>query len=276
LSALLARHDFRARRRLGQNFLVDRNILEKILDAVDLSRDDSILEIGAGAGTLTAALGRWARRVITVETDRRLSPILAETVGGLPQVTVVMSDFLEVDLDSLLTGDETWKVVGNLPYYVTTPIIERLIEHRQRFSRWVLMMQREVAERLTASPGGKAYGSLTVFVQAYCQLSVVGKVSPTCFLPQPEVHSSLLRFDVRPEPAVAAAARPFFFQVVRAAFGQRRKRIANALAGSTLGLEKTAIEALLARLELPADARAEQLSIEQFGRLTEAIEETRP
>ena len=292
LASLLARYEIRPSKHRGQNFLIDRNILDRILEAAETASRDSVLEIGAGVGTLTQAMARQARKVLAVEIDRRFLPVLQETVGSFPSVELIMKDFLTLDLVSVLGSHPSpkWKVVGNLPYYITTPILERLIEDRRLFRLAVVMMQKEVGERIVAAPGSKDYGSLSVFIQCFCQVEILRRVSKSCFFPPPQVDSVLVRLTMRRKPAVAIAERPIFSRVVRAAFGQRRKILANALSGdANLGISKQEAAACLdqagiagsrracpARLGVAGERsrRAEELSLAEFAALAKAIEQT--
>jgi 16S rRNA (adenine1518-N6/adenine1519-N6)-dimethyltransferase len=270
LLAVLAEHGFRLRHHLGQNFLVDRNVLNKVVAAAELELEDRVLEIGAGAGTLTRELAGAAGRTVAIEIDPDLRVILEEAVIGEP-VEVIEGDVLKLDLGRILAADgRPWKVVANLPYYITTPVIERLLEVRERISRIVLMVQKEVAARLTAGPGTKDYGALTVFVQSYAAVRLAAAVSRHCFFPKPEVDSSLVVLEPRAQPVVPPELEEVFSMVVRAAFGQRRKQIANALS-SLLGDDKPAALEGLRAAGVEAKRRGETLLPEEFVRLAAAL-----
>lgn len=271
LIPLLQRHGFSTRKRLGQHFLLSRHTLEAIVAACELSRDLPVLEIGPGIGTVTRELAEQGARVTAVEVDARAVEVLRETVGEFPAVTIVQADVLTVDLSALLSGAR-WCVVGNLPYYITTPVIARMIEVSAQIEQMVFMVQREVAERLLAAPGSKIYGSLSVFVQVYATVERVAKVAPGAFLPPPSVESAVVRLTVRPEPLVPPALRDTFFHVVHAAFGQRRKTLENALAGGgVLGGERPAVTTALHAAEIVPSRRGETLSIGEFLRVAEEV-----
>jgi 16S rRNA (adenine1518-N6/adenine1519-N6)-dimethyltransferase len=265
----LADHGIRARKRLGQHFLIDGNLLEIMVRAIDPGAGDRVLEIGAGAGTLTQPLVESGAAVTAVEVDRRLKPVLAETMGDAANLRLLYDDVLALDLAALLTGGR-WKVAGNLPYYITTPIITRLLEFHDRLERMVVTVQREVADRIAAAPGGRDYGALTVLVQYRCEVERIAPVSRHCFYPEPEVESAILRLGVRERPAVSVADENLFFEVVRAAFGQRRKTLANALAGADLGIDEPAPD-LLRRAGIDPARRGETLSLEEFASLANAM-----
>jgi 16S rRNA (adenine1518-N6/adenine1519-N6)-dimethyltransferase len=269
LRELLAAHGVRPRKRLGQHFLIDANLLEIMVRALDPRPGDRLLEIGAGAGTLTRPLADTGAQVTAIELDRRLAPVLAETVGRAPNLRLIHDDALAVDLEALLAGGR-WKVAGNLPYYITTPIIARLLEFHDRLDRMVITIQREVADRIAAAPGTRDYGALTVLVQFRCQVERVAAVSRRCFYPEPEVDSAIIRLTVRPRPAVAVADEAALFAIVRAAFGHRRKTLANALAGADLGGRVNAGDLLRAAGIDPA-RRGETLSLEEFARIADAM-----
>jgi len=267
LKAIMARHGLRPRHRLGQNFLIDGRVLDAILNAAALDPQDVVLEIGPGLGTLTQRLAAAAGRVLCIELDRGLVEVLRETVvASHPNVEVVHGDANRVDLHKLLSErlppGRKAKVVANLPYYVTTPLVMRLLEEGLPLESIVVMVQREVADRMVAPPGGKAYGALSVAVQYYTEPVVVTRVSPASFLPQPEVESAVVRMRVRTEPPVSAPESAFF-PVVKAAFGQRRKSLANALTG--LGFPKEVVQAALQAAGIEPNRRGESLSLEEFA-----------
>ncbi|MHB0938972.1 MAG: 16S rRNA (adenine(1518)-N(6)/adenine(1519)-N(6))-dimethyltransferase RsmA [Armatimonadota bacterium] len=271
LIPLLQRHGFSTRKSLGQHFLISRHVLEAIVAACELQEGLPVLEIGPGIGTLTRALAEQGARVTAVELDARAVAVLGETVGAFPTVRVLQQDILALDLPALL-GEECWTVVGNLPYYITTPVIGKMLETASRFRRMVFMVQREVADRLGAAPGTKDYGSLSVFAQVYATVERVAKVPRGAFLPPPTVESAVVRLTVRPAPLVPPALQDTFFRVVRAAFGQRRKMLENALAGGgILDGERPRIADALATAGIAPGRRGETLGIEEFRRLAEAI-----
>lgn len=273
LIPLLQRHGFSTKKSLGQHFLISRHVLEAIVTACELQEGLPVLEIGPGIGTLTRALAEHDARVTAVELDARAVAVLAETVGAFPNVRVLHQDILTLDLPAVL-GEECWTVVGNLPYYITTPVIGRMLETASNFRRMVFMVQREVADRLGAAPGTKDYGSLSVFAQVYATVERVAKVPRGAFLPPPTVESAVVRLTVRPEPLVPVPQQETFFRVVRAAFGQRRKMLENALAGGgILDGERPRITAALAKAGITPGRRGETLGIEEFRRVAEAIGE---
>ncbi|MDO8586639.1 MAG: 16S rRNA (adenine(1518)-N(6)/adenine(1519)-N(6))-dimethyltransferase RsmA [Armatimonadota bacterium] len=277
VKSLLQARGLRPKKRLGQSFLVDRNVLNKILDAADLTPPDPVLEIGAGLGVVTRELAARSPHVVAVETDANLISILRETLFGLDNVDIVKEDFLRLDLDRFLEerfGDRKCTVVTNLPYYITTPIITTLLEEKQRISRIVLMAQREVAQRLAAPAGSSDYSSITVFVRYACEVEIVAQVSRNVFYPPPDVDSALVRLDVRERPAVEPKDEEMFFRIVRASFGKRRKTLLNALTGSPeLGLTKTQIEDALRTAAIDPARRGETLDLPEFARIADAITE---
>lgn len=264
LRALFARHGFRPRRSLGQTFLTDANIVARLLDAAEIGPGDPALEIGAGAGVVTRALARAAERVVAVEIDPRLVAILAETVPE--RAAIVQADVLAVDWAALLgpPGEGRWKVVANLPYAIIGPAIVRLLEACDWVERFVIMAQREVAERLAAPPGQRARSAISVLAQAAGEVKVVRSVPRTCFYPRPRVDSAIVTMAVR-RPGAAAGLEPAFQRVVRAGFGARRKMLLNALSGPRgLGVSREAARGLLEEADVSPKARAEALSVEQF------------
>jgi 16S rRNA (adenine1518-N6/adenine1519-N6)-dimethyltransferase len=270
VAALLRRHGLRPRKRWGQNFLIDRNTLENVLRAAELAPEDSVLEIGPGLGTLTRELAARCRRVIAVEIDPLLVGILrSETLADAANVELVHGDALALDLSALLR-EGSWKVAANIPYYITTPLIERLLSVKERLERIVLMVQREVAARLTAAPGSADYSSLSVFVQYHTEPQITARVSRGAFLPPPDVDSAIVRLRVRREPPVTVQDEAFLLQVVRASFQQRRKTLLNAL--TTLpDVSKEAAGMALERAGIDPARRGETLSLPEFARLADAL-----
>ena len=270
LKAIMARYGLRPQHRLGQNFLVDGRVLDAIIAAAGLDSGDLVLEIGPGLGTLTRRLAASAGRVLCIELDRALVTALQETVlAEFGNVEIIHGDANRVDLHKLLTErlspGRKAKVVANLPYYITTPLVMRLLEERLPLQRLVVMVQREVADRMVSPPGSKASGALSVAVQYYTEASIVKRVSRAAFLPQPDVDSAVVRMEVRPEPPVDASPEEFF-RVVKAAFGQRRKSLANAL--TALGVTKDAVQEALQAAGIDGNRRGESLSLEEFAALT--------
>ncbi|MDK9710794.1 16S rRNA (adenine(1518)-N(6)/adenine(1519)-N(6))-dimethyltransferase RsmA [Acidaminobacter sp.] len=272
---IMDKYGFRFSKSLGQNFLIDEGTVNRIVANAEVGPEDMVLEIGPGIGVMTQVLAAHAEKVVAVEIDSSLLPVLNETLEGLDNVEVVHGDILEVDVKALLTehfGDRKPKVVANLPYYVTTPILMRFLEERLPVSEIVVMIQKEVAERMTASPSTKAYGSLSIAVQYYCEAAVVQKVPPTVFMPQPNVESLVIRLKLREKPCVELLNPDFFFKVVKAAFGQRRKTLLNALSAG-LTMPKDKILEVLEAVEIAPNLRGEALTIEAFARLANAFEE---
>jgi len=269
LAALLARHGLYPRRRLGQHFLVDANVVTRIIAASGVGPAERAFEVGPGLGVATRPLAERAREVVALELDSRFLPVLEETLEGLDNVRVVRGDVLKADLTALL-GAGPWQVVANLPYYLTTPAISRLLEQGELFDRITLMVQREVADRLSSPPGSKDYGSLSVYVQSRRRVRTAFPVSRTCFYPPPRVDSAVVVLEPLPAPLVPAGLEQQFSAVVRAAFGQRRKRLDNALAAG-LGLSRPQVHQVLQAAGVDSGLRAEQLAVAQFTGIARAL-----
>jgi len=273
---ILNKHGLVLKKSLGQNFLIDQNILHKIVAAAELGPDKGALEIGPGIGALTQQLAKQAGRVLAIEIDQRLLPILNETLASYPHAAVVHGDVLKQDLPELFRAHFAnvagVSVVANLPYYITTPIIMRLLEEKLPLDYIVVMIQKEVADRMAARPGTKDYGSLSIAVQFYCEPELVTIVPRTVFVPQPNVDSAVIRLRVRKTPPVEVADEAFFFEVVQASFVQRRKTLYNNLSARFFTKEtKSALEPLLQGCGIEPSRRGETLSMEEFARLTEAL-----
>lgn len=275
--AVLERFGIRARKKYGQNFLTDGNIVRGIVDAAEISSEDCVLEIGPGIGTMTQALSGAAAHVICVEIDENLRPVLALTLEDCGNVDVIWQDILRTDLRGLAdqyNGGRPMKVVANLPYYVTTPILLYLLEEKGCFESITVMVQKEVADRICAGPGSREYGALSLAVQYYSEPRVVLKVPPACFLPRPAVESAVLHLKAFSEPPVQADEKQLF-ALIRASFNQRRKTLANGLShGFSLDgkrLTREEVEKALAVMGLPADIRGEKLSLEEFARLSRLL-----
>ncbi len=268
---ILSAFHLRASKRLGQNFLVDRGVVQGIVDAAELSPADTVLEIGPGIGTLTQGLAETGARVVAVELDKKLPAVLAETLKGYDNVTIVPGDILKLNISEILglPNGSRFKVVANLPYYITTPILMILLEERLPIERLVTMVQKEVAVRMTARPGSKDYGALSVAVQYFTVPRMVMDVPPCSFLPAPEVTSAVIACHVQDVPTVRPTDEKLFFRLVRAAFGQRRKTLLNALTGS--GLTKEMSRAGLTAAGIAENMRGEQLSLADFARLSDAV-----
>ena len=274
VAALLRKHQLHPRRRFGQNFLVDANTLAKIVQAGDVGVGARVLEIGAGLGVLTRALAEAVGetgRVVSLEIDRELLPALAETVGTLPQVTVVPGDAMALDWPAFLTehfGEAPVKVVANIPYNITSPLLTTLLAYKPPLALIVLLVQKEVAQRLAAAPGTPDFGSLSVFTQFHAAVETVGIVPRRVFLPAPDVDSAIVRLIPHAAPPVAVADEARFFAVVRAAFGQRRKSLLNALSGDpSLGWSREQAAAALTQAQIDPLRRGESLGLAEFARL---------
>ena len=265
---ILKAFDLHASKRLGQNFLIHGGTVEAIVETADICPGDRVLEIGPGIGTLTQGLAEAGASVTAVELDKKLPAVLAETLSGYDRVRIVGGDILKTDIPALM-GEEPFKVVANLPYYITTPILLTLLERRLPITRIVTMVQREVAERMIALPGGRDYGALSVAVQYYTEPRLAIEVSPRCFLPPPAVESAVMDCVVRKTPPVAVEDEKHFFHVVRAAFGQRRKTIGNAL--KSLGLPRDILQGALSKAGIDPLRRGETLSLSEFAALAGAL-----
>ena len=275
--AVLERHGFTFKKSFGQNFLTDTNILQKIVDTAEIDDQVNVIEIGPGIGALTEFLAERAAEVMAFEIDHRLVPILADTLRDFDNVTVVNEDILKVDLaqhvQNFKNPDLPIKVVANLPYYITTPILMHLIESGIPFSEFVVMMQKEVADRISAQPNTKAYGSLSIAVQYYMTAKVAFIVPRTVFVPAPNVDSAILKMVRRPEPAVAVEDEKFFFKVSKASFTHRRKTLWNNLTGYFGKSEevKDKLTKALDQAGLSPSVRGEALSLEEFASLADAL-----
>ncbi len=269
---LLLRFGLVPDRSKGQHFLGDHNILEKMLQAADLSPDEGAMEIGSGIGTLTRALAERAKQVLTFEVDAKLIPVIQHNLQGFQNVRLIRGDFLRQNLPELIRdtfGDSPFKVVANIPYSITSPILDRLFGAASGWTRAVLMMQREVAERLIAQPGTPEYSAISVFAQYHSRVEIVQRVSRTVFYPPPEVDSAMVRFTPLPKPLPHDEEKKLF-RVVRAAFGQRRKTLLNALSGG-LGLPRERVESALRETNIDPQRRGETLSLEEFIALSGAL-----
>lgn len=275
--AILERHGFTFKKSFGQNFLTDTNILQKIVDTAEIDKKVNVIEIGPGIGALTEFLAENAAEVMAFEIDDRLVPILADTLRDFDNVTVVNQDILKVDLAQYIAEfknpDLPIKVVANLPYYITTPILMHLIESGIPFSEFVVMMQKEVADRISAQPNTKAYGSLSIAIQYYMTAKVAFIVPRTVFVPAPNVDSAILKMVRRERPAVEVQDEKFFFKVTKASFVHRRKTLWNNLTSYFGKSEevKTKLERALEKADLAANVRGEALDLAAFARLSDAL-----
>lgn len=272
---VLQKYGFNFQKKFGQNFLIDARILEGIIDAANITKDDFVLEIGPGIGTMTQYLCESAREVVAVEIDKNLIPILADTLSAYDNVEVINEDILKVDIKSLAEArnhGKPIKVVANLPYYITTPIIMGLFESHVPIDSITIMVQKEVADRMQEGPGSKEYGALSLAVQYYANPKIVLNVPPSCFMPQPKVGSAVIRLERHPQPPVEVENEQLMFQLIRASFNQRRKTLANGLNNfQGLRLDKETIQKCIEELGVPATIRGEALSLEQFAKLSNIV-----
>ena len=280
---VIQKYGFNFQKKYGQNFLIDANILYKIIDSTEITREDCVVEIGPGIGTMTQYLAENAREVIAVEIDKNLIPILEETLKGYENVSIVNEDILKVDLNRLVkerNEGKPIKVVANLPYYITTPIIMGLFESRVPLSSITIMVQKEVADRMQVGPGTKDYGALSLAVQYYARPEIMLNVPPTCFMPRPNVGSAVIRLTRFEEPPVKTDDERKMFSIIRAAFNQRRKTLVNALAnglsyadkdGMMIHVSRQEVSMALDQMGLSQTIRGEALTLAQFARLSDLL-----
>lgn len=272
---ILQKYDFHFQKKFGQNFLIDPHVLEKIVEAAGIGPDDFVLEIGPGIGTMTQYLCEHAGKVMAVEIDRKLMEILEETLSAYDNVTVVNEDILKLDIAKIAEEENDGKpikVVANLPYYITTPIIMELFESKVPLDSVTVMVQKEVAERMQAKPGTKEYGALSLAVQYYAEAEIVANVPPNCFMPRPNVGSAVIRLTCHKTPPVEVLDERFLFRVIRASFNQRRKTLQNGLGNdASLPINKTQAAEALEEMGLSATIRGETLSLEEFVRLSNIL-----
>lgn len=272
---VLQKYKFNFQKKFGQNFLIDPNVLTKIMDSAEITKEDCVLEIGPGIGTMTQYLAERAREVVAVEIDKALIPILEDTLSAYDNVTVINEDILKVDINRLVeekNEGKPIKVVANLPYYITTPIIMGLFESGVPLKSITIMVQREVADRMQEGPGTKEYGALSLAVQYYAEPKVVVNVPPNCFIPRPNVGSAVIRLTRYEQPPVQVQDEKHMFALIRASFNQRRKTLMNGL-GNAGGLQvsKEQVAAALEQMGLPVTVRGETLSLEQFAQLSNIL-----
>lgn len=274
---ILQKYNFNFQKKFGQNFLIDEHVLDKIIRAAEITKDDYVLEIGPGIGTMTQYLACAAREVTAVEIDRALIPILEDTLKEYDNVSIINEDILKVDIAALAkekNGGRPIKVVANLPYYITTPIIMGLFESHVPLESITVMVQKEVADRMQVGPGTKDYGALSLAVQYYAELYIVANVPPNCFMPRPAVGSAVIRLTRHQKPPVEVMDEKLMFRLIRASFNQRRKTLANGLKNSgELNLSKEVITAAIEKLGKGSSVRGEALDLEEFARLTNIIKE---
>ncbi|MCM1112352.1 MAG: 16S rRNA (adenine(1518)-N(6)/adenine(1519)-N(6))-dimethyltransferase RsmA [Muribaculum sp.] len=273
--AVLQKYGFQFQKKYGQNFLIDTRVLERIIAAAEITKEDCVLEIGPGIGTMTQYLAEAAGGVVAVEIDRALIPILEDTLSAYDNVMILNEDILKTDINRIVreqNGGKPVKVVANLPYYITTPIIMGLFEQHVPLKSITVMVQKEVAERMQVGPGTKDYGALSLAVQYYARPELVANVPPNCFIPRPNVGSAVIRLTRYAEPPVQAQDERKLFALIRASFNQRRKTLVNGLCNAPeLGLDRERVLDALSRLELPPTVRGEVLTLEQFARLSNLL-----
>ena len=274
---IIQKYEFMFQKKFGQNFLIDTHVLEKIISSAGVTKEDCVLEIGPGIGTMTQYLAENARQVVAVEIDKNLIPILGKTLAGYDNVTVINEDILKVDIKEIAekyNGGRPIKVVANLPYYITTPIIMGLFESGVPIDNITVMVQKEVADRMQEGPGSKDYGALSLAVQYYAEPEIVANVPPNCFIPRPNVGSAVIRLTRHKEMPVKVNDAEHMFRIIRASFNQRRKTLQNGLNNSPeIPYTKEKILAAIERMGLPATVRGEALSLEQFAQLSDILGE---
>lgn len=274
--AVLQKYNFNFQKKYGQNFLVDTHVLEKIMDAAQITKEDCVVEIGPGIGTMTQYLAERAGEVVAVEIDKNLIPILEDTLSEYENVTIINDDILKVDLNRIVeekNQGKPVKVVANLPYYITTPIIMGLFENHVPLKSITIMVQKEVADRMQVGPGTKDYGALSLAVQYYAKSEIVAIVPPNCFIPRPNVGSAVIRLTRYEETPVKVKDEKFMFSLIRASFNQRRKTLANGLSNAqNLYLSREKVAEALEKMGLSATIRGEALTLEQFAQLSDLLD----
>lgn len=273
IKEVMAKYGFRFSKGLGQNFLIDGNILDKIVEGSEITKEDYVLEVGPGFGTLTQALCESAKKVVAVELDNRLEEILSDTLLGYENFTFVHGDILKIDIEAIIEeefGNQPFKVAANLPYYITSPIVMMFLESNLPLERITVMVQKEVAQRMQAMPNTKDYGALSVAVQYYSKPEILAQVPKSMFMPAPNVDSAVISLKIYEEKPYQAKSDVDFFRVVKASFGQRRKTLLNALA-SGLGKTKDEIKEILEKADIVSQRRGETLSIEEFIRIADLL-----
>lgn len=272
---IINKYEFAFQKKFGQNFLIDSNIVEKIVRDAGVTKDDFVLEIGPGIGTMTQYLCESAREVVAVEIDTKLIPILEDTLGAYNNVTVINEDILKVDINKLASernGNKPIKVVANLPYYITTPIIMGLFESHVPIESITIMVQKEVADRMQVGPGTKDYGALSLAVQYYAKPQILINVPPTCFMPKPNVGSAVIKLQRYDKPPVSVKNEKLMFDIIRASFNQRRKTLQNGLNNaSNINYSKEQIVSAIEQLGVSATIRGEALTLEQFAKLSDIL-----
>ena len=275
---IIRKHNFSIQKKYGQNFLIDEHVLNKIIAAAELNEDDYVIEIGPGIGTMTERMAPECRHVTAIEIDKELIPILSETLSGFDNVDIINEDVLKVDLNKLIAernDNKPVKVVANLPYYITTPIIMSLLENKIPIDTITVMVQKEVADRMMVGPGTKDYGALSLAVQYYAKPYIVANVPMNCFIPRPNVASAVIRLTCHKEPPVTVKDEKLMFNLIRASFNQRRKTLINGISNfSGLSYTKEQVAMALNSIGLSENIRGEALDLEKFAKLSDALLET--
>lgn len=273
---IMNRYGFKFSKKLGQNFLIDGNIISNICDNSEVSENDEIIEIGPGIGVLSYELCKRAKKVVAIELDKTLIPVLNENLEEFDNFKLIQGDVLKIDLESLIAEEfegKSIKIVANLPYYITTPIIMKLLEEKLAIDKIVVMVQKEVADRFASKPGSKSYGAITIAVNYYADVRTVVNVPSTVFMPRPNVDSAVIMLDILKKPRVEVADEQLMFKLIKSSFGQRRKTILNALSSMDMGLEKEEIKEVLESSGFDPRIRGEKLSIEDYAKLSDAMYE---
>ncbi|BEP27702.1 16S rRNA (adenine(1518)-N(6)/adenine(1519)-N(6))-dimethyltransferase RsmA [Helicovermis profundi] len=271
---IMEKYNFRFSKRLGQNFLIDNTTVENIINGSGITNNDNVIEIGPGIGVMTYDMAKIANKIVAIEIDNSLLPVLGETLEEFENIKIINGDVLKLDINKIIEeefGGKFPKVIANLPYYITTPIIMKLLEENANVTDIIVMVQKEVAERIVSKPSKKSYGVLSVAVQYYAKASTVMKVPRSVFMPQPSVESTVIHLKIRENPPVKLLSKPFFFRVVRAAFAMRRKTLLNTISGGNLGINKEQTKELLSNSNIDSIRRGETLSIDEFALLSNNI-----
>lgn len=275
---VIKKYNLRLTKSLGQNFLNDDSVVKEIVDAAEINNETLVLEIGPGVGSMTKELARRAAGVVAVEIDKYLIPALSDNISEFANITIINSDIMKTDIEAIISefkekySAKTIKVVANLPYYITTPIIMKFLEEVKGVDGMVFMVQKEVAQRMVSRPGIKDYGALSVAVQFYSKPEIVFDVPPHCFIPQPEVHSTIIKLDILSEPPTLVLDKDLYFKLVKASFAQRRKTLVNALSNSGIfNKNKEEMKQILENMGLKDNIRGEVLSVQQFGELSNSL-----
>ena len=268
---LVSKYNFKFTKSLGQNFLVDESVTKDIVSGAEVTEEDLVIEIGPGVGTLTAQLLNKAKRVVAIELDSALIPILQNELGDNQKFMLIHNDALKIDFNEIIGEEKSVKLVANLPYYVTTPIVVKLLKEGYKFKSLTIMIQKEVAERMNAKPGTKDYGALSLLVQYYCDSSIVRNVPPQSFIPRPKVDSIVIRLDRLEEPKVKLDNEKLFFDIIRNSFNMRRKTLWNGV--KSIGLDKEKLQLAFENADIDPKRRGETLSIQEFATLSNKINE---